>query len=94
MKSIKKFEEYSIDFDYDIDYEYSKAIISRYIDNIKNGGTLQDSFDHYSEEIDEELREIVKANIMGVSKDIYNFSKKIKVSNNYFIRKDTNKYNI
>jgi len=94
---IKKFEKYEQNEDGDIGEEYAKEIISKYIDDLDSYGnskTLQDSFDYYCEEIEEDLRGFVKSDLYEVINNLQKECKKLEYSNDYYIRKDGKKYNL
>lgn len=91
---IKKFnEEYKIDYELDIAEETSKSIISKYIDDLSDGNTLQDSFDFYCRELEESQRYIVAQTLLDMLYEL-NESRVVEYKNGYYIKKDAGKYNI
>ena len=91
---IKKFnEEYKIDYELDIAEETSKSIISKYIDDLIDGNTLQDSFDFYCRELEESQRYIVAQTLLDMLYEL-NESRVVEYKNDYYIKKDAGKYNI
>lgn len=99
MKINKFNEKYEIDLDNDISNEYVKAIISDYIDNIEDGGTIQDSFDKYCEkDLEEELREIVYHQLLHFSNLLESQSNELIFTDKDYskrdLERDTKKYNL
>lgn len=99
---IKKFEKYEHDENGNIGEEYAKEIVSKYLDDLDGysdvNKSLQDSFDHYCEEIEEDLRGFVKEDLYDVINDLQKDYKKIEYSDKYYeekkIKADTKKYNL
>jgi phosphoglucomutase len=93
MKIKKITENYILDNDGDISEEYAKLIISKYIDDLTDGKTLQDSFDFYCEELEDDLRYIISQTLLDILQELYD-SREIQYTNDYYIKKKARKYNI
>jgi hypothetical protein len=94
---IKKFnEEYELDEGGDIGEETAKEIISHYIDNLINDGTLQDSFDLYcKDDLEESERYIVMNNVKMIIID--NMAEEAKLlyhTNDDYMKNTAKRYNI
>lgn len=88
---IKKFESYTIDNDGDIAEEYSKLIISTYIDK-KDDETLESVYAEIvkGDDLDEDQAYIIKNELQDYLYRLYEESTKIRP----IIEIDASKYNI
>ena len=93
---IKRFNEtYKLDDDGNISEETAKIVISHYIDNIDNGGTLQDSFDLYcKEDLEEDLRRVVFSEIRSFNNILADSIQKLYVTDDDYLRRDKYKFNL
>jgi hypothetical protein len=91
MKNIKKFEEYKFEYDDDIATEYTKLIVSKYIDK-KNEETLESVYYDVvkGDDLDEDQAYIIKNTMQVYLYNLYLESKDIKT----IIGIEANKYNI
>jgi hypothetical protein len=95
MKHLRLYEEYDMNLDTgDLGKEYAKAIISKYIDDLEKGKTLQDSFDFYCEKLDESLRSIVFYAIHQFTDIISDNIRLLGYTDKYYMRKNAEKYNL
>ena len=95
MNSISFNEKYKIDSSGDLGEETAKSVISHYIDNMINEGTLQDSFNFYCEKIYEQERYIVMQNVKMIIVD--NMAEEVKLlyhTDNDYIKNNAKKFNI
>jgi len=92
MKIVKKFEEYTIDLDGgDISYEYTKLIISTYIDK-KDEVTLESVYADIikGDDLDEDQAYIIKNTLQDYLFELYEESRNIRP----IVEIDANKYNV
>jgi len=95
MKHLKIYEKYEIDDGGDISEETAKEIISHYLDNLNDGDTLQDSFDYFCEELeDENLRMSVYDDIQHIIDSRLSNYKRLEYSDDYYFKKDAKRYNL
>jgi len=94
MKSVKKFEEYEMDTDYgEIANEYSKLIVSRYIDKKEDDDeTLESVLAQVVEddELEEEQQMWIISELQDYLLKLYRESKKVRTLLNI----KANKYNL
>jgi hypothetical protein len=91
---IKLFEKYEYDDSGDIDEEYAKEIISEYLDNLIDDKPLQEVFDKYCEELQEEERRWVLDSIQEIITNLRKEAFNIDASNDHYLKKKAKKYNI
>jgi len=86
MKHLKIYEKYEDNEIDEISERYANFVVSHYIDNHLNGGTLQESFDYYCDELeDDDQRGYVDEEIEKLID---------KLTEEFKIKKDSKKYNI
>lgn len=92
---IKKFtEKYEMNFLDDITDEYAYSIISKYFDNIINEKTLQDAYDDFCEELEQEQRDIVHDAMLSIIDNLKRDAIKIDNSYEHYVNLKTKKYNL
>jgi len=92
---IKKFtEKYEMNYQDDISDEYAYSIISQYFDNIIDEKTLQEAYDDFCEELEQDQRDIVYNSMLSIIDNLKKETINIDNSYEHYVKLKAKKYNL